>query len=788
MTKKNKDERRSENKRRLESKRNKKQNPDEELRHGKTAQGDIPFREWYENGIFCTGEDEYCIVCTFSNAGYLSKTEPEKLKKNAVYTSLLTELPSYIHYQEIVYNTPADSAAYIRAIADGTGESEYERSFFNVQRSFAQGVDADHSIQRYLLTLSTKVREDELPYNKLNEAFVLATKRFGEMGSTLRQLSVEEVFAELYRMYCPYRENMMPIPHDIYRRGLSIRDIIAPDSVKYGFENVLLGTSTYVKILSVSSYGSEIRDNLIYMLVNNDLPMYLIKHIDHVEKTDAVKQVKSQLDELIARKGQREEKKKYIPGELLRSIESCEQLLDALSGNEELMRQTVYVAVYAESEDRLSSYVDRLRSVAISQGCTLRNVTVLTREGFKSCLPLGRDMLHRSQIMLSGEASVATPFAYEAYFDKNGFFYGYNYYNGEPVIRNRKYDKSSHGFVFGQTGSGKGMWVKHELSNVFFQNFYKSDEIIVIDATGEYISFANAVGGKVIELEASGNTHLNPLHVSQEKLKKNGKDKACIDKISSFVALLSELKGEPLTAVEKSVVDDIGLKTMKKGKATLDTFYKALCKCETEDVREMISWLKRYVSGSVSLFSGVDTDEDIKARLTVYTTRNLPEDLKNAAMLSVLDRIERRTEANAAKGRRTWLYIEEMHRYFSGNNTFSAEAFNRFYAESRHNGVIITGVTQLPHTVVANRYGADMLSNSRFVVMSELDEKNIDAVTELYDLNEEQKQILRSPAPGQYIVRTQNAPMAVKLLYPSGNMMYDLFSTSFGDENDDERQ
>lgn len=754
----------------------------EEIRRGKTAQGEIPFKEWYDNNIFRTDEDEYCIVCTFSNAGYLSKTEPEKLKKNAIYTSLLTELPSYIHYQEVVYNTPADSSSYIRAIANGEGKDVYGQAFFDVQKIFAGGVDADHSIQKYLLVLSVNIRDGELPYNKLNEAFVLATKRFTEMGSTLRQLTVEQVFAELYRMYCPYRGEMKPIPHDIYKCGLSVRDIIAPDSIKYAFDRVLFGENTQVKILSVSSYGSEIRDNLIYALLNNNLPIYLVKHIDHVEKTDAVKQVKSQLDELIARKGQREEKKKYIPGELLRSIESCEQLLEALSGDEELMRQTVYIAIYAESTEQMTSQVERIRSVALSQGCTLRNVTVLTKEAFNSCLPLGHDFLLRSQILLSGEASIATPFAYEAYFDKNGFYYGCNYYNGEPVIRNRKYDKSSHGFVFGQTGSGKGMWVKHELSNVFYQPFCADDEIIVIDATGEYIPFARAVGGKIIELEASGSAHLNPLRVSPEKVKKHGKDKACIDKISSFVALLSELKGEPLTAVEKSVVDDIGLKVMKKGKATLDTFYKALCKCEAEEIQEMISWLKRYVSGSVSLFSGVDTDEDVMSRLTVYTTRNLPEEIKNAAMLSVLDRIERRTEVNASDGRWTWLYIEEMHRYFSGSNMFSAEIFSRFFAESRHNGVIVTGVTQLPHTVIANRYGADMLSNSRFVVLSELDEKNIEAVSELYGFNDEQKQILRSPSLGQYVFRTQNAPMAVKMLYPSGNAMYDLFSTSFRDE------
>ena len=77
-----------------------------------------------------------------------------------------------------------------------------------------------------------------------------------------------------------------------------------------------------------------------------------------------------------------------------------------------------------------------------------------------------------------------------------------------------------------------------------------------------------------------------------------------------------------------------------------------------------------------------------------------------------------------------------------------------------------------------------MLSNSRFVVMAELDGSNIEAVTELYDLNEDQQRTLASANIGQYIVRMNGAPTSVTMVYPGRheedrNLMYDLFNTAF---------
>lgn len=753
----------------------------------KNAQDAVPFLEWYENKLFRINENTYSLICSFDNAGYLSKPDNEKERKYNKYREILCDIPTNIHYEEIVYNCPVSADAYLNAVASkSTYADKYEKAFFDVQRKFVGGVDKDHSIQRYLLVLSVEVEGDESPYNKLQEAYITISDKFKSMDSTLKALAPEEVFAELYRAYNPFGADMPPIPSDIYRKGLTVRDFIVPDGIAYDNDHIILGEH-YARVLVINSYGAIATDNFIHSLSNNDLHVYMTKHIDHVGKTEAIDQIKKQLNELVGRKGMREEKHRYIPNELIRSIEGCNELLDELSGGEEFLRQTFYITVFAKTKEKLNADCERIKSTALSLGATIRTIAILTEDAFKSILPLGKDYLVRHQFLLAGEAAIMTPFAYESYFDSKGFYYGNNYYNSEPIIRNRKLDKACHGFVFGNTGSGKGIWVKNEISNIIYQPFCENDDVIIIDPSTEYIPLAKATGGTVIELSADGETHINPLFVSDKAKELDGEHSAKIAKISSLIAILSELKGSKLTAPEISVIDEAAMAALDIPNATLEDLYKKLCNTEAQAAQDITVWLKRYVEGSVTLFAGEDTTEQDKgAKITVFDVHKLSSDLRNAAMVAMIERIEERMMQNKANGKWTWVYIDEMHRYFDADrNPFAAERFARLYSEARKYGGIITGITQLPKAVLASRDGATMLSNSHFVVFSELDESNIDAISDLYDLNEEQRRTLYSADVGQYVLRTHNAPIAVKLLYPGAkeserNEMFELFNTSFG--------
>ncbi len=779
----------------------KKDRTENDFRSGRTeknAQGEIPFVEWHSNGIFRIDGKRVCIVCRFSNAGYLSKTESEQIRKYESYREALASLPAYIRYEETISNEPLDTEVYLDAIASGRdapGLTDYEKSFFEVQEKFAVGIEREISHKRYTVTLSCEVADSENPYNKLFDAVNTLDARFRELGSKLEVLTPDEVFAELYKWYQPFGKEMPRIPANLYSKGLSVKDIIAPDGIKYEDDHIRLGEA-FCRIYSIADYGEEVMDTLIYSLLNNDMPVSVSKHIEHIDKPTAVKSVQRRLEELEARRQSKLTKNKkngtnYVPADLLDAIKGCEETLEALSGKEEFIRQTVYITVRAGDKDTLDEYCERIKTAALSAHCLIKAVRYYQRDAFKSVLPLGTDLITRHVFMFASLSAVITPFSYESVFDKNGFWYGKNEHSGEPFILNRKLGKSSHGFVFGRTGSGKGIFTKHEISNVLYQPYCSNDRIIIVDATGEYIPMAQAAGGKIYELESAGESHLNPLYISQSQRKLLGRSKATASKIEHLIALLSQLKqGDGLTATEKALADGIAGELLKKhSEQTLDDFYAALIKESSPDADTMRAWLKRYVEGSVTLFAGRDSGGEKDARMTVYSVRSLSGDLRNAGMLAMLERIESELMSNYEAGRWTWIYIDEMHRYFdTERNPYAAGRFARAYAEWRKYGAILTGITQLPLPVINSPDGSQMISNSRFVVMAELDGSNISAAADLYELNEDHRRTLAAPSLGQYVIRANNAPMSVRLLYPGANpddknMMYDLFNTAFEEKS-----
>ncbi len=760
----------------------------------KSAQQSIPYDECYENGMFRLDAQTWSFVCELSDTGYLSKTDSEQKRKYQTYLDMLNELPPHIHYQEFIYNLPVDSKQYLDAVASKTDNfvNEYESTFFGIQKKFVEGIGREISRKKYLIAFSFRNTAGENPYDILYDTLTMLSDKFREIGSNVRLLMPNEVFAELFHVYHPFGGIMPELPNDLFRRGLSARDFVCPDAIEYHKKYIRLG-DTYCRVFSITDYGSEIVDSLIYSLLSQNSMLYVSKHLEHESKEVAIKTVNSQLQELEGRRQKRMEDNNrrgtnYISLELRQSIDGCNEVLEKLYGSEEFFRMTVYVLIAAKTPEELEQLSSIIQSRALSAHCTLKAVTIEQDKALNAVLPLGKDYMKRHRFMLSSEAAVATPFSFESYFDPSGFFYGTNDRSGVPTILNRKLDKSSNGFVFGVTGAGKGIFVKNEITNVRYQPFCQNDDVIIVDPTGEYLNLAVYFDGEIISLTPTSTTRINPLHISPEQIQLRGRDAAISARMDFMVAFLSQIKDtEPLTPIEKSVADAAFSEVFRKKKdPTLADFYNELENNERPEAADMRVWLDRYVRGSTTLFSGQSTVSD-NCRFVVYDLRDLTGDLKNLGMLAMLSRIQSKVMENYAIGKWTWIYMDEFHRFFDETrNPYAAEIFAQLFSELRHYGGIITGITQLPLPVIQSKTGAVMLANSSFVVSAELDSRNLTAFAELYQLNEDQKRLLESPQIGQYILRSKGVLVQLKMLFPGKkpedkNLLYDLFNTDFKD-------
>ena len=193
---------------------------------------------------------------------------------------------------------------------------------------------------------------------------------------------------------------------------------------------------------------------------------------------------------------------------------------------------------------------------------------------------------------------------------------------------------------------------------------------------------------------------------------------------------------------------------------------------------ELAVALDSYTSGSLSGFNG-QTNVNLSNRLTVFDVSGLTGELRTFGMMVVIDQVWNRVIRNRAAGRRTWLYIDEFHRFFG--NQYSAGQFKDIYKRSRKYGLGVTGITQNIDELLLDQDASMMLSNSDFLMLLSQNGSDADSLCELLKLSEEQRQYFTGVMPGQGLMKIGNAYVPFDGRIPSGGLLYSLYSTSFDD-------
>ena len=121
-----------------------------------------------------------------------------------------------------------------------------------------------------------------------------------------------------------------------------------------------------------------------------------------------------------------------------------------------------------------------------------------------------------------------------------------------------------------------------------------------------------------------------------------------------------------------------------------------------------------YITGSMSGFNG-QTNVDLSNRFTVFDVSGLSGELRTFGMMVVIDQVWNRVIRNKAAGRRTWLYVDEFHRFFS--NQYSAAQFKDIYKRARKYGLGVTGITQNVKDLLSSREVTNIFENSDFIYM-----------------------------------------------------------------------
>ena len=180
--------------------------------------------------------------------------------------------------------------------------------------------------------------------------------------------------------------------------------------------------------------------------------------------------------------------------------------------------------------------------------------------------------------------------------------------------------------------------------------------MIVIDPEREYLALAAAFGGQIIQISAGTGTRVNPMDIVLEDDSASDPVK---DKTNNVVSMIGALIGgiDGLDPLQKGLVDQCV--------SNLYTRYRnqggGVVQPTLQDLHDA---LNPYITGSMSGFNG-QTNVDLSNRFTVFDVSGLSGELRTFGMMVVIDQVWNRVIRNKANGRRTWLYVDEFHRFFS---------------------------------------------------------------------------------------------------------------------------
>ena len=361
-------------------------------------------------------------------------------------------------------------------------------------------------------------------------------------------------------------------------------------------------------------------------------------------------------------------------------------------------------------------------------------------------------------------------------------YYGQNKHSRNLVICNRKLLTSPMGFVCGKTGSGKGMFVKTEMTGTIFSN--PTDEIYVIDRAGEYTEIARRFGGSVYDFGVGTGVHLNPFDTTTVSHTSRAEQLSFkIDATLAQAGASAEESGQPLSEVDQSIIQrcvELAFdRAEERGDGlppTLQDFYD-IAKEQPERQAQVIALkYERFVKGTMDFFNH-QTNLKWDKRIIDFNLKNLPDSMLVFALINVCEAVRNRMYFNAQRGVRTWLYVEEMQSLFAYPTVLNY--FSRFANEGRKFGLLLTGITQNATAMLENEAARNIVLNADFIML--LKQSPLDRMrwTELLNLSEQEEECIdESAEAGDGLLLAGNARVPIRGKFPSGNVLYDLFSTN----------
>lgn len=544
---------------------------------------------------------------------------------------------------------------------------------------------------------------------------------------------------------------------------LSLVDLIAPSSVEVDFKYIRVGEKFY-STLFIVGYPRFVSPNWLQPIIDYDHTLDISMFCYPTQSGDVLADLRRKIAEMEATIMADQENGKPGDATVQAALEDAMNLQEELAkGVERFFQFSFYITLSADSLPELDETSKQLKTTLASLLLTAKTATLQMEEGFKSSLPIAQDKLFITRNMDTTSLASTFPFTSAVLTQNKGVMYGINQQNGSLIIFDRFSLENANEVVLGKSGAGKSYLIKLEI----MRQFMLGTEVIVVDPEGEYATLTNSLGGEVIEFSSTSPVKMNPFDLSE--LYEPGENELGL-KILSLHALLKLIMGtldpEHDAILDRALVDTYRQKgitpdpaTQKLAPPILEDLYKTLLGMETGPAKEMAFQLEKFIKGSASGIFNQPSNFDITNPLTVFSIKNLEDELRPIAMHIILDFVWTRVKKTLKK---RLLILDEA--WYMMKYEDSASFVYSIAKRARKYYLGLTTATQDVEDFLKTDYGKAVLTNSSIQILLKQGTAEVDLVGGTFYLSEGERELLLSADIGEGLFFAGQNHVAIKVL------------------------
>ena len=530
----------------------------------RSAQESIPFQRMFPDGICRVTDHYYTLTIQYQDINYQLAQQEDKTAIFEEWCAFLNSFDSSIHFELSFMNMATDAESFEKKV-----RIPYRNDHFNgIRNEYSQMLRTQLAQGNNGLT-KTKYITFGIEADSMREAKPRLQHVQTDMMNNLKRLGVSaRVLNGRERLQLMHAMFHMG-DHDRFffdwiwlaESGLSVKDFIAPTSFSFPGSRTftmgdLKGAMSYLQITA-----SDLSDQMLKDFLDMESSQIVTMHVQSVNQTTAIKQIKHTITELDRSKI--EEQKKavrsgydmdIIPSDLATYGKDAKALLEELqSQNERMFLITFLIMNTGKTDQELENNVFQASSIAQKHNCNLRRLDFQQEQGLMSSLPLANNLIEIQRALTTSSTAIFVPFTTQELFQtgSEALYYGLNALSNNLIMVDRKKLKNPNGLILGTPGSGKSFSAKREIANAFLVT---DDDVIVCNPEAEYTALVQKFEGQVIKISPSSTQYINPMDINANYLEEDNPIALKADFILSLCELIVGGK-EGLQPVEKTVID-----------------------------------------------------------------------------------------------------------------------------------------------------------------------------------------------------------------------------------------